>query len=559
MANPTSNDSGYSSPKAIGNEGKENDMNYTVEGKARSEYSSKIHNFSDRNVRPNISYREIVAKILLNSEKGEMSLREIVDKIAAEYAYYENSKRNWPSSVRHTLSVSDCFVKAGRAKGGRGYKWKIDESFIKFFRQGKFDIKSGSSSLSSCRQTSTPKIDRKSIELSRESPFLIEPITPFVNPTSFTKTPFVLQSETTYIESFDCLIPQLNKASWSSDEGTAFLNTEAYSYNKLMSPIDNYCLDNSLGVFRDCMYSIVCVSFYPNKSKSDFYGTCNQPPLICPFSWTNITVKGGPNRCLDVKCDKRCYIKFHLVHRNILLNPVTIKTNQFTKLFTGNIFQILPNVSRLKVEWMDDTDIISIAYRAMYCNPNKKSTICKSPLCMGNDNRHRGECRNASGQNICKKPLSLKVIITAVIGSLVCSLILVISLGCIRKFHVLERRNSDSQISNSDNTEQTHFMACALPAAAAAPPPPYDDITENSLPFDDLVQVVQHSEEGHSEVNNIRNLMEENYAIASEESQRERRKSFDSDTLLQELKTDDDNRSIFDDERVDISDMLPII
>lgn len=93
MNSSTSNDSGYSSPKSslnihnkafqISNKLVTDDKNFHIseKGKSKIDCVTKVSDLSDTKVRPNKSYKEIVAKILLNSDKGEMSLREIVDKV----------------------------------------------------------------------------------------------------------------------------------------------------------------------------------------------------------------------------------------------------------------------------------------------------------------------------------------------------------------------------------------------------------------------------------------------------------------------------------------------
>lgn len=93
MDNSTSNDSGYSSPKSssdtlnktlhICGNSKSEDIEFSEKEKGKSKNDNETNKcyVSESTVRPNKSYKEIVAKILLNSDKGEMSLREIVDKV----------------------------------------------------------------------------------------------------------------------------------------------------------------------------------------------------------------------------------------------------------------------------------------------------------------------------------------------------------------------------------------------------------------------------------------------------------------------------------------------
>lgn len=141
------------------------------------------------------------------------------------------------------------------------------------------------------------------------------------------------------------------------------------------------------------------------------------------------------------------------------------------------------------------------------------------------------------------------------IGSLIFSLILAVSLSCIRRYHPSRRQSVNNHVAHSD-MEQTHFMVYER----FQPPPSYEEIGTSSLPPVDNIQAPQYSEEIISDGPNLRNFNEDDYAMASvEESHGLRRKSLDSDILQLDSKSDEDNRSNFNDEFVDISDMLPIL
>lgn len=124
--------------------------------------------------------------------------------------------------------------------------------------------------------TSTPKIDNRSLEVSffcnnfnsdnlkmkifsqlrNEYSYSVEPVTPFLNPTvndSLNDCSLMSKSMNAFIEPFDYLIPNLNHEQCTENIFTD--HVEDYLYSRLMCPIDNYCLDKSSGIFRDCMYS----------------------------------------------------------------------------------------------------------------------------------------------------------------------------------------------------------------------------------------------------------------------------------------------------------------
>lgn len=46
--------------------------------------------------------------------------------------------KNWRNSVRHNLSLNDCFVKAGRSDNGKGHFWAIHPSNYQDFSNGDY-------------------------------------------------------------------------------------------------------------------------------------------------------------------------------------------------------------------------------------------------------------------------------------------------------------------------------------------------------------------------------------------------------------------------------------
>lgn len=46
--------------------------------------------------------------------------------------------KNWRNSVRHNLSLNDCFIKAGRSDNGKGHFWAIHPSNYQDFSNGDY-------------------------------------------------------------------------------------------------------------------------------------------------------------------------------------------------------------------------------------------------------------------------------------------------------------------------------------------------------------------------------------------------------------------------------------
>jgi hypothetical protein len=61
----------------------------------------------------------------------------------AKYQYFaKNINKSWRNSVRHNLSLNECFVKAGRGSNGKGNYWRIHPLCEKEFIRGNFRRKS---------------------------------------------------------------------------------------------------------------------------------------------------------------------------------------------------------------------------------------------------------------------------------------------------------------------------------------------------------------------------------------------------------------------------------
>ena len=83
-------------------------------------------------------YIEMIAKTIMMSSTQKLLLSHIYSFIEHTYPDFTASKGAWKNSVRHNLSVNECFMKAGRAPNGRGYYWKIHPACMNNFKNGNF-------------------------------------------------------------------------------------------------------------------------------------------------------------------------------------------------------------------------------------------------------------------------------------------------------------------------------------------------------------------------------------------------------------------------------------
>ena len=89
-------------------------------------------------VKPTLSYIALIAKSILESPQRRLNLGSIYGWIEKNFPYYKNRGQGWRNSVRHNLSLNDCFIKAGRCEDGKGNYWAIHPANMQDFLRGDF-------------------------------------------------------------------------------------------------------------------------------------------------------------------------------------------------------------------------------------------------------------------------------------------------------------------------------------------------------------------------------------------------------------------------------------
>uniref|UniRef100_A0A8C2KKL8 Forkhead box I2 n=1 Tax=Cyprinus carpio TaxID=7962 RepID=A0A8C2KKL8_CYPCA len=256
-------------------------------------------------VRPPYSYSALIAMAIQNAHEKKLTLSQIYQYVADNFPFYKKSKAGWQNSIRHNLSLNDCFKKVPRDEDdpGKGNYWTLDPNCEKMFDNGNFrrKRKRRSDSSTGVASNTKPEEDRQLAGIKpTESPHLTGPASPDTDAATDSHkgaSPAGLASAPCFNNFFNSMSALSSSSAPTSRQGSLGLVNELSSRNiSALSPYHVSSTPDAGGAseLQDSVHmnrGMYCNSFTGGQSaqfNGHFYNNFSVNSLIYPRDGTEL-------------------------------------------------------------------------------------------------------------------------------------------------------------------------------------------------------------------------------------------------------------------------------
>lgn len=101
-------------------------------------YFSSMPSTRPKSRRFSMTYVALIARAILQFPEKRLTLSQIYHVIETTFPEFAVSRVGWKNTVRHNLSLHDCFVKGEVSANGKSCYWHIHPAYITRFSKGDF-------------------------------------------------------------------------------------------------------------------------------------------------------------------------------------------------------------------------------------------------------------------------------------------------------------------------------------------------------------------------------------------------------------------------------------
>ncbi len=108
--------------------------------KSTNQHPRKTTTAVRRQEKPPYSYIALIVMAIQNSPSKKLTLSEIYSFLQQRFSFFRGNYQGWKNSIRHNLSLNECFVKLPKGLGrpGKGHYWAIDPASEFMFEEGSY-------------------------------------------------------------------------------------------------------------------------------------------------------------------------------------------------------------------------------------------------------------------------------------------------------------------------------------------------------------------------------------------------------------------------------------